>query len=117
MNASDREIEPPKFHIKPLEKTKTYNMKFDLDLNDMQMYSDNPPQTTAKSWTVFDVKKMINVRHKNIDLKLEIASMTKIMTIYTCCKILYGDMQCVNLNPKKVYFRASYLATRVKGYG
>lgn len=41
--------------------------------------------------------------------------MTKIMTIYTCCKVMYGDMQSSFINPKKVYFRASKLATRVQG--
>jgi len=33
---------------------------------------------------------MINTYNKNIDQKLEIASMTKIMTAYTCCKIMYA---------------------------
>lgn len=86
-----------------------------MDMNDAANFAELPPQTTAKSWTVFDVKKMNNIHSKNIDLKLEIASMTKIMTIFTCCKIMYGDMQSSSINPKKVYFRASSLAARVGG--
>ena len=41
--------------------------------------------------------------------------MTKIMTFYTCMKVMCGDMMCANINPKKVYFRASDYATRVGG--
>jgi len=41
--------------------------------------------------------------------------MTKIMTAYTVCKIMYGDMQCVSINPKKVYMRASYQAAKISG--
>jgi len=55
------------------------------------------------------------VSSKNLNLSLEIASMTKIMTAYVVCKILFGDMQCVNLNPKKLYMRASYYAAKVGG--
>ena len=52
---------------------------------------------------------------KNVDHKLEIASMTKIMTAYLCCLMLEQDLQCVNLNPKKVYFRASQQACKIYG--
>ena len=41
--------------------------------------------------------------------------MTKIMTFYTCMKIMYGDMLCANINPKKMYFRASQRAARIGG--
>lgn len=50
-----------------------------------------------------------------MDHKLEIASMTKIMTAYVCCLVLENDLQCVNLNPKKVYFRASNYASKIHG--
>jgi serine-type D-Ala-D-Ala carboxypeptidase (penicillin-binding protein 5/6) len=52
---------------------------------------------------------------KNQDHKLEIASMTKIMTAYLCCLILDSDLRCVNLNPRKVYFRASQNACKIYG--
>ena len=55
------------------------------------------------------------VHSKNNDQKLEIASMTKIMTAFTCCKIMYGDLACLELNPKKIYFRASYYASKICG--
>ena len=41
--------------------------------------------------------------------------MTKIMTAFICCKIMYGDLACLDLNPKKIYFRASYYASKVCG--
>jgi D-alanyl-D-alanine carboxypeptidase (penicillin-binding protein 5/6) len=53
--------------------------------------------------------------HKNLDQKLEIASMTKIMTAYTCCQIIFGDMASYGINPKRVYFRASYIAAKIGG--
>ena len=41
--------------------------------------------------------------------------MTKIMTFYTCLKIMYGDMLCANINPKKLYMRASHFAAKIGG--
>lgn len=41
--------------------------------------------------------------------------MTKIMTAYTVCQIMYGDMGCININPKRVYLRASYYASKIGG--
>lgn len=52
---------------------------------------------------------------KNLDHKLEIASMTKIMTAYLCCMMLDSDLQCANINPRKVYFRASHYGCKIYG--
>lgn len=41
--------------------------------------------------------------------------MTKIMTFYTCMKILLGDMVAVNINPKNTYMRASAKAAKMGG--
>ena len=41
--------------------------------------------------------------------------MTKIMTAYTCCQIIFGDMACYGINPKKVYLRASQYASKIGG--
>lgn len=41
--------------------------------------------------------------------------MTKIMTAYVCCKILLNDFQTCDLDPRKIYFRASASAVKVKG--
>ena len=41
--------------------------------------------------------------------------MTKIMTAYTCCKIMFGDLSCMEINPRKIYFRASSFACKVFG--
>jgi D-alanyl-D-alanine carboxypeptidase len=90
-----------------------YPVKFNIDLSDPANWANGPPQTTAKSWSIFDCKKMITVHSKNLDQKLEIASMTKIMTAYTCCRILFGDMACIEINPKKIYFRASNYASKI----
>ena len=90
-------------------------MKYDVDLNDPINWAEGPPQTTAKAWSIYDVKNNKYVCTKNSDQSLEIASMTKIMTAYTCMKIMFGDMQCMNIHPKKVYLRASYYAARIGG--
>lgn len=42
--------------------------------------------------SLFDMKKMTCIYSKNMDHKLEIASMTKIMTAFICCQILENDL-------------------------
>lgn len=96
-----------KYSITHQEESTSYPVKWEVDLSDPSSWSDCPPQTTAKAWTVYDMNKCIRVQGKNEDLPLEIASMTKIMTMYTCLKIMQGDMECMEIDPKKVYFRAS----------
>ena len=97
------------------EETRCYNVKFDVDLNDPINWTEGTPQTTAKAWSIYDVKNNRYVCSKNSDHPLEIASMTKIMTAYTVCKIMFGDMQCMNIHPKKIYLRASYYAAKIGG--
>jgi D-alanyl-D-alanine carboxypeptidase (penicillin-binding protein 5/6) len=90
-------------------------VKYEVDTSDPNNLTENPPQTTAKSLSIFDLKKMICVFGKNLDQKLEIASMTKIMTAYLICVLLEQDLSCAFINPKKVYFRASSYATKIYG--
>ncbi len=54
-------------------------------MNDPIHLDIEPPETTAKAWSIYDTKKLLTLHCKNVDQKLEIASMTKIMTFYTCC--------------------------------
>jgi len=54
-------------------------------MNDPMNIDDEAPSTTAKAWSIYDTKKLLTLHSKNVDAKLEIASMTKIMTFYTCC--------------------------------
>jgi D-alanyl-D-alanine carboxypeptidase len=67
-------------------------VKFDVDFSDPNNLTDYPPQTTAKSLSIFDIKKMTCVYGKNLDHKLEIASMTKIMTAFLICILLDQDL-------------------------
>jgi D-alanyl-D-alanine carboxypeptidase len=41
--------------------------------------------------------------------------MTKIMTAFTCCQIIYQDMAAINLDPRKIYMRASDYASKMGG--
>lgn len=90
-------------------------MKYDCDFSDPNNFTEQPPQTTAKSLMIFDHKKMTCIYSKNLDHKLEIASMTKIMTAYLVCLLLDQDLQCACINPRKVYFRASSYACKIYG--
>jgi len=110
-----RKIQPPRYQIPLAPAPREYPVKFEVDMHDPGNLAEGPPQTTAKSWSVYDLNKLAHVCTKNVDHKLEIASMTKIMTAYTCCRIMFGDWQQVNINTKKIYFRASYLAAKIGG--
>lgn len=37
------------------------------------------------------------------------------MTFFTCLKIMYEDMECFNINPRKTYMRASSKAAKLGG--
>ena len=115
LNNPLRKIKPPSYQIPLAPAPREYPVKFDVDLHDPNNLADGPPQTTAKAWCVYDINKLTHVCYKNSDHKLEIASMTKIMTAYTCCRIMFGDWQQVNINTKKIYFRASHLAAKIGG--
>ena len=92
LNNPLRKVESPRYEVAPAAAPRDYPVKFDVDMRDPGNLADGPPQTTAKSWSVYDMNKMTHVSSKNLDHKLEIASMTKIMTAYTCCRIMFGDM-------------------------
>ena len=67
LNNLTRKIVPFSYSILKQKPAETYKIKFDMDKNDPANFTDLPPQTTAKSWTVFDVRRMNNVHSKNID--------------------------------------------------
>ncbi len=68
----------------------------------MKNYSSNP-QVTAKSWAIYDAKKCVPLWSKAVDLQLEIASLTKIMTAYLVCLLISEN----EINPKEVFLRVS----------
>lgn len=109
------EIARPAYDILEQCVPKEYRVNWDLDSTDPVTWSDRPPQTTAKAWVLYDVNKNLMINGKNQDQSLEIASMTKIMTFFTCLKILYEDMQCLNINPRNTFMRASSKAAKLGG--
>lgn len=46
------------------------------------------PGITAKSWLIYDVNKGEVFQSKKEDVKRQVASLTKIMTFYTCLKLI-----------------------------
>jgi len=53
------------------------------------------PEVSAKSWIVYEAKDRKVILGKKVNKKLEVASLTKIMNLYVCLKILQKDF----LNP------------------
>jgi D-alanyl-D-alanine carboxypeptidase len=94
---------------------KEYDVKWDVDMQDPVNICREPPKINAKAFMVWDVDTNMFVYSKNCDKKLEIASMTKIMTFYTCLKVLYNDLTLVNINPKKTFMRTSKKAANMIG--
>ena len=92
LNNALRHIAEPAYSCCLQEPPRNYPVKYDADFSDPNNLSQIPPQTTAKAFSIFDVKKMTCIYSKNLDHKLEIASMTKIMTAYICCLILENDL-------------------------
>jgi D-alanyl-D-alanine carboxypeptidase len=58
-----------------------------------------------------DAKKGVFLHGKDSSTVREIASLTKIMTAFVCCKILHE----LDLNPKYVYFEVPENATKAGG--
>ena len=62
-----RKLEPPAYELNEQSQPKNYPVKFNIDLSDPANWGNQPPQTTAKAWTIFDCKKMLTVHSKNLD--------------------------------------------------
>lgn len=69
----------------------------------------------AKAWTVFDLNSNKFVCGFRQDESFEIASMTKIMTMYVCLKIIKVDLKCFELGLKDLYCRGSAYAAKIGG--
>jgi D-alanyl-D-alanine carboxypeptidase len=73
---------------------------------------DNFPIVTAKAWAIADPRKGEIMHGKEQLIQREIASLTKIMTAYTVCRL----MSELNINhPKNVYLRVSRKAAYMTG--
>lgn len=46
------------------------------------------PHVSAKSWIIYDIKKKGFIRGKKEMIKREIASITKMMTLYTALRLM-----------------------------
>jgi D-alanyl-D-alanine carboxypeptidase len=65
------------------------------------------PHVTAKCWSVFDAKKGVSLYGKRDNVRVEVASLTKMMTLYTVYKLLKE----FNLEPTKVEVKISEIAS------
>lgn len=64
--------------------------------------SDHNPIVSAKKWAISDKNKGVVIHGKNQDDQCEVASMTKVCTAYTVCRILeemgvYGIEESKNI--------------------
>lgn len=73
------------------------------------------PIVSAKAWALSDTKKHEVYHGKNHDIQYEIASMTKVCTAYTCCRIMeeMGILDMAHL--KNTYVRTSKKAAFTGG--
>ena len=68
MNNILRKVQPSKYGILLQAPTKSYpQIKFDVDLGDPVNWTEAPPQTTAKSWSLYDCNKQIMMMSKNLN--------------------------------------------------
>lgn len=73
---------------------------------------ENFPIVSAKAWAIAEPKKGEIIHGKEQNIQREIASLTKIMTAYTICRL----MQELNINhPQNVYLRVSKKAALMVG--
>lgn len=64
---ANRKIADPRYLLDLQQPPKDYQVKYNVDLLDPMNWAEQPPQTTAKSWCIYDCKKMIMAHSKNID--------------------------------------------------
>ena len=73
---------------------------------------ENFPIVSAKAWAIAETKKGEIMHGKDQNIQREIASLTKIMTAYTICRL----MQELSINhPENVYLRVSKKAAFMIG--
>lgn len=69
------------------------------------------PHITAQSWAIYDINTRKFVQCKKELLKREVASITKMMTFYTCLKLI----DRFNINPDECLVTVSRTASLVTG--
>ena len=67
INNKLRKIEKPSYDINLQAMPREYNVKFDVDTGDPANWSEGPPQTTAKAWSIYDCKRQLMLHSKNQD--------------------------------------------------
>lgn len=76
---------------------------FELDQIVEAATSSKIPQITAKKWAITNHKKGIVFEGKNFDDQAEIASLTKVCTAFTVCRIL-EEMGIYGIEQSKNYY-------------
>lgn len=69
------------------------------------------PGVTAKSWVIYDVTKRMVVASKKETVQRQVASLTKIMTFYTCLRLV----EKYKMNPKTTLVTVSRTAASMPG--
>ena len=67
VNNKLRKIKEPNYDINLQPESRSYAVKYDVDVGDPVNWSEGPPQTTAKAWSIYDVKKQMILHSKNQD--------------------------------------------------
>lgn len=67
MNMLDKKATEHEYSLFLQGEPKEYDVKYDIDLCDPINWGAQPPQTTAKSWSIYDVNKSILIASKNAD--------------------------------------------------
>ncbi|TNV81785.1 hypothetical protein FGO68_gene11227 [Halteria grandinella] len=110
------------YSSKPIIKKSASEKDLVIDLKSrrtsVQRYDSNENKTpfpkpgiTAKSWIIYDVEKQEVFQSKKDSIKRQVASLTKIMTFYTCLKLIdkYG------VNPYQTKITVSKIASSING--
>ncbi|CDW73870.1 d-alanyl-d-alanine carboxypeptidase family protein [Stylonychia lemnae] len=85
---------------------------FEVDTIIDQAQQDQFPIVSAKAWAISETKKGVIMHGKDQTFQREMASLTKIMTAYTICRLLNE----LNINnPRNVYLRVSKKAAFMTG--
>lgn len=80
-------------------------------INITDIPSNNPPQISAKAWSITTSNTNRSIMGKNEKMEREIASITKIMTCYLSCQI----MEEHGLDPFYTYVQVSPYASTITG--
>jgi serine-type D-Ala-D-Ala carboxypeptidase (penicillin-binding protein 5/6) len=69
------------------------------------------PKVTSKCWVLLDARENEVMWSKNMNKRSEVASLTKIMTLYVTCEI----MEYLEIKPKELLLEVSEVSGTMEG--